>query len=372
MTIHDRASRHLEHPEGSGAASGAVSGACGEDAISRSAQAVPAGQAGCDPGSDSPRNQRVPGAPGRSRSADQRLLAIIRRLTDRDREIVRSVARLRVLTTEQLTDAYFPTKRRAWARLGELCHMEVLDSFQPFAPNFGKSQLHFVNGRKGAAMLAAEQSDDHDDDAAIRAARRWRYDRATAIAYRRSLPHLVGLNSIWGALAGHARRHPHDAELVQWQTEAEVANWAGGIVRPDARIAWREDGLFVDALLEYDRGTERLAVLADKLRSYERLEEESGSSSWVLFAFLGAGREASARAALADTTVPVATAVLNGDARPHDAVWLPLSHAHERVRLSALCDVPKPSRALHRAASGSPRAWRFAPATDDEEAPIGY
>ena len=371
MTIHERTSRHLEHehPEGSGAVSGAVSGACDDDAIPRTAQPVPAGQPGGDPGSDSPRNQRVPGAPGRSRSADQRRMAIIRRLTDRDREIVRSVDRHRVLTTEQLAQAFFPTKRRAWARLGDLVRLELLVTFRPFAPNYGTSQLHFVLGRTGAALLAAED-EDHPSADPIKAALRWRYDRVTAIAFKRSLPHLLGVNAVWAALAGHARCHPRDAELVAWLTEREAGNWTGGIVRPDALLEWQEHGISVEAFLEYDRGTERLAVLADKLRSYERLEEESGSSSWVLFAFASPGREASARAALAHTTVPVATAVLNGDARPHDAVWLPLSHAHERVRLSALDDVPKPSRALHRAASGSPRAWRFARSAHDEEAPI--
>ena len=370
MTIHDRTPRGLECPEGSGAVSGAVSDAGAHDAFSPAPRGVPAGQRGRDPGGDSPRNQRVPGAPVRSRSADQRRMAIIRRLTDRDREIVRSVARLRVLTTQQLAEAFFPTKHRAWARLGDLVRMEMLHTFQPFATNYGSTQLHFVVGRNGAAMLAAEDEDNPSADP-VRAAQRWREDRATAVGHRRSLPHLIGLNSIWAALTGHARRHPDEAGL-DWGTEAETANWAQGIVRPDARINWSEGPRCVEALLEFDRGTERLAVLTDKLHAYERLEEESGSTRWILFAFTSAGREASARAALACATAPVATATLDQHARPQDAVWLPLSHAHERVRLSALADVPLPSRALHRAASGSPRAWRFAPATDDGEAPIGH
>lgn len=339
----------------------------GRDINEGSGVRIAAGEARRDPGSGSPRNQGVPGAPGLSRSADQRRAAIVRRLTDRDRAIVRAVARHRVLTTDQLTDAFFPTKRRAWARLAELHRLEVLARFAPLTVNWGGSVFHFVLGRTGVAIVAAERGDDP-----VRAARGWREERAVAIAHRQNLPHLVGLNSIWAALAGHARCHPERVQLIEWLTEPEAANWAGGLVRPDARIEWHEDGRTVEAVLEYDRGTERLAVLHDKLRAYERLEEESGNTRWVLFAFTSAGREASARAALGDATTPVATATFDGHARPQDAVWLPLSHAHERVRLSALADVPKPSRALDRAASGSLRAWRFAPAANDEEAPIDY
>ena len=278
---------------------------------------------------------------------------------------MRAVARHRVLTTDHLTDAFFPTKRRAWTRLAELHRLEVLARFQPFSQNWGGTPFHFVPGRAGVALLAAERGDDP-----IRAARGWRLERAVAIAHRQSLRHLIGVNGIWAALAGYARQHPQEAQLLAWYTETEVANWAGGVVRPDALLEWRERRRRVEALLEYDRGTEALRVLVDKVHAYERLEEESGRSCWILFAFTSEGRERSARGALTDATVPVATATLDADTRPHDAVWLPLTDASERVRLSALTDVPKPSRALRRAAFGSPRAWRFDRPASDEEAPI--
>jgi hypothetical protein len=356
---------HDFHPGIPGAVPGAAPGASADDAHCPCCRSGTARQTGRDPGSRSPRNPGVPDAPGRSRSADQRRAAIVRRLTDRDRAIVRAVARHRVLTTDQLSDAFFPTKTRAWARLADLHRLDVLCRFVPITVNWGGSVLHFVVGRTGASILAAENGDDP-----VRAARGWREERAVAIAHRQNLAHLVELNSIWSALAGHARRNPHDACLVAWLTETEAANWAGGIVRPDALVEWSERGRTLEGLVEYDRGTERLSVLQDKLRAYERLEQESGRSIWILFAFNTQGREASARAALADCTLPVATTVLGGQASPQDAVWLPLANAHERVRLSALADVPKPQRALRRAASGSPRAWRFDRAPSPEEAPI--
>ena len=298
------------------------------------------------------------------RSADERRMAIVRRLTARDRAIVRAVERHRVLTTEQLAEAFFPTRKRAWKRLGELYRLEVLARFQPFREGWGAYPLHFVVGRTGCALLAAERGEDP-----ARAARAWRLDRAVAIAHQSHLAHLVGLNSIWAALVAEARRDPRHVRL-KWMTEREAAKWTTEIVRPDAVIEWLEDDRFVDAMLEYDRGTEKLRVLVDKLPNYAQFEAERGRSVWVLFAFVSPGRETSARGALTGTDVPVATATLTTPPRPQDAIWLPLGAAVERVRLSHLADVPKPAAALRRAALGGHRAWRFDRPESGEEAPL--
>lgn len=291
-------------------------------------------------------------------------MAIARRLTTRDRSIVRAVDRHRVLTTDQLAEAFFPSRKRAWKRLAELHRLEVLARFQPFREGWGSHPLHFVVGRTGAALLAAERGQDP-----VRAARGWRLERAVAIAHRRHLAHLVGVNGVWAALAGEARRAPEHVR-VHWMTEREAAAWTTGLVRPDAVIEWLEHDRFVEALLEYDRGTETLRVLVDKLPNYAALEEERGRSVWVLFAFVTPGRETSARGALTGTDVPVATATIAGPPRPQDAIWLPLGAAVERVRLAHLADVPKPAAALRRAALGGLRAWRFDRPAAEEEAPL--
>lgn len=291
-------------------------------------------------------------------------MAIARRLTARDRAIVRAVERHRVLTTEQLAEAFFPSRKRAWKRLAELYRMEVLARFQPFREGWGSHPLHFVVGRTGAALLAAERGEDP-----VRAARVWRMERAVAVAHSRHLAHLVGVNGIWAALAADERRDPARLRLT-WMTEREAAAWTTGVVRPDAVIEWLEHGRSVEAMLEYDRGTETLRVLVDKLPSYAALEEERGRSAWVLFVFVSPGRETSARGALAGTDLPVATATVVDPPRPQDAIWLPLGAAAERVRLSHLADVPKPAAALRRAALGGHRAWRFDRPAAEEEAPL--
>ncbi|MFP5375866.1 MAG: replication-relaxation family protein [Acidimicrobiia bacterium] len=297
--------------------------------------------------------------------ADEQRLALARRLTDRDRRIVRAVARFRVLTSDQLTEVFFSSQKSALARLLSLHRLGVLDRFQPHRPSWGSYPYHYVLGPLGAAVLAAEAGDDPD-----RPARRWRPERTLALGHTQRLAHLVGVNAFYASLVGHARRY-QSARLASWLTEAECARWSEGIVRPDAFGEWHEDGAAVEFFLEYDRGTETLARLVDKLGGYERFEAERGASSWVAFAFGSPRREATARRALAAATVPAATAALGGPLRPPDALWLPVAGHGRRLRLAALGAAPKPTEALRRAATGGPRAWRFERSRpDDEEAPI--
>lgn len=349
-----------------GAGPGAASGTGHDDAFPSNEDRLGAGRSGSSPGSRSRRNQGVPGAPLLPGSVAERCAAIVRRLTDRDRETVRSLARHRVLTTDHLTEAFFPSKKRAWARLSELHRLELVARFQPFRVGWGTESFHFVVGRAGAWLIAAEEGRD-----AAKATRAWRADRALAIACRRNLPHVVGLAGIWASLAGHERRNPQRARLARWLTEPEAAAWTGGIVHPDAVFEWHVDGTSMEALLEYDRGTEARHVLAGKVAAYERLEQERGATSWLLLAFASVGREASVRSSLSQATVPIATAVLSPTARAHEAVWSPLSsQSGARLPLHRLEEFPKPSAALDRAASSSPRAWRFDRVGRGEEAPF--
>jgi hypothetical protein len=303
----------------------------------------------------------------RSRPArDELRYSLARHLTERDREVVRAVARHRVFTAAQLAEMFFTSYTKAAERLLALSTLRVLDRFRPNTPTRGGSRpFHYVLGPMGAAVEAAERGEDAD-----KAARRWRGERTLALGRTQRLAHMVGVNGFFASLVGHARRHP-ETRLADWLTEAEAARWADGFVRPDAFGCWREGGRAVEFLLEYDRGTEALGRLVEKLGGYERLESERGASAWVLFAFTSERRERTARAALAGATVPVATAALLGGRDPAGEVWLPLS-SDRRVALAALAGVPKPIEAEQRAAEGGLRAWRFERSRpdDEEEAPI--
>lgn len=330
-------------------------------------QAVVPGQVASDPKNTKSRLRKGPSPlPSRPRSSSDELrYSLARRLTDRDRRIVRAIARHRVLTSVQLTEMFFDSQKPALARLLGLYRLGVLDRFQPHRGSWGSHPFHYVLGPLGAAVLASEAGEDPD-----RAARRWKADRTVALGHTQRLAHLVGVNGFLSSLVGHSRRH-ENSDLVAWLTEAECARWSEGIVRPDAFGEWREDGSAVEFFLEYDRGTETLARLVDKLPGYERFEAERGASSWVVFCFPSPRREATARAALAGATVPAATAALAAPLRPADALWAPLSGDGRRVRLAALGAMTKPTEALRRAATGGPRAWRFERSqSDHEEAPI--
>jgi len=350
------------------AASGAVSVASEELAGAREHTREEAGQAasrGAVDKSRLPKGSSALRSPAR-RSVGELRLSLARRLTDRDREIVRALGRYRVLTTDQLAEMFFDTRRRAQVRLVRLHEIGVLDRFEPHRSSWGRRPYHYVLGPLGAAVLAAERDEDPD-----RAARRWRSERTLALGRTQRLAHILGVNDFAAALVAQGRRS-RTTRLLDWLTEAEAARWTDGIVRPDGWGVWDEEGSAVEFFLEYDRGTETLARLAAKLRDYERFETERGATAWVLFAFTSPRREARARAALQAATVPVATAVLSPPALPSDQVWAPVSPDSSRVRLAVLAALPKPPEALRRAERNSARAWRFdrSRPDDDEEAPI--
>ena len=287
----------------------------------------------------------------RRASADIRW-SVTRNLTERDREVLRLVERLRVLTTPQVARLLFDSHKRASARLLELHEVNLLDRFRPYREGWGSHPWHWVLGPLGAGVMAAERGEH-----AEKATRRWRGERTLAYSSGRRLAHLVGVNEFFVSLSAHARRHT-DARLVDWLTEGEAARWSEGRVGPDAFGEWQEGPRRLEFFVEYDRGTETLARLVDKLGGYERFEAERGASSWVVFAFTSARREQTARRALAGSTVPVATAALVDGAEPQEAVWLPLHGGQGRVRLAELADVAKPPEALERIERGH-RGWLF-------------
>jgi hypothetical protein len=277
---------------------------------------------------------------------------VTRNLTERDREVLRLVERLRVLTTPQVARLLFDSHKRASARLLELHEVNLLDRFRPYREGWGSHPWHWVLGPLGAGVMAAERGEH-----AEKATRRWRGERTLAYSSGRRLAHLVGVNEFFVSLSAHARRHA-DARVVDWLTGAEAARWAEGRVEPDAFGEWQEGRRRLEFFVEYDRGTEALSRLVAKLPCYERFETDREASAWVLFAFASARREQTARAALAGATVPVATAALVGGAEPQEAVWLPLDGAQGRMRLAELADVAKPPETLERIGRGH-RGWLY-------------
>ena len=266
------------------------------------------------------------------RDLEARLLAVVGRLTKRDRQLCRLLAEHRVLTTAQVADVGFDGERRARLRLAELYSFDVLDRFRPRA--WGRpAPYHWVLGPLGAALVAAE--------AGVEASALSRRHLVADLASSQRLGHLVGVNGFFCGLLRSARTRT-GCRLEQWWGERRCAREWGEVVRPDGYGVWSEAGAVLPFLLEYDNGTERTERLRAKLDGYANLAVAAGHPNWVLFSFPGLRRELDARRALAHPTVPVATASRSTTAAPDGQIWLPVGAGSRRLGLAQLADVACP------------------------------
>ncbi|WP_053615093.1 replication-relaxation family protein [Nocardiopsis sp. NRRL B-16309] len=267
-------------------------------------------------------------APVRPRTSPDTLHKLIRRLTPRDREIMRLVWEHRTFTTEQLSRLAFGSYNVAKKRLAALYGLRALDRFRPWTA-VGSAPWHYILDSPGAEILAAEQDKSVKEFG-------YRRDRTLTLAYRSSLAHTVGVNSVFVDLYAHTRHH---GTHLRWWTAARCAEQWGDIVRPDAAGRWTEADSRTGFYLEYDTGTESLRRLVAKLDAYAELARLTSHRGVVLFWLPSKERETHLRHRLAHPPVPTATAVHG--AHPADAVWARLSDptAH-RYRLSELTAGP--------------------------------
>jgi hypothetical protein len=87
------------------------------------------------------------------------VLSVAGHLTDRDRELVRLVARHRVLTTDQLAALAFGNITTARHRLAVVVRLGLLRRFRPHLQT-GSAPWHYVLGPIGAALLGQEDRDE--------------------------------------------------------------------------------------------------------------------------------------------------------------------------------------------------------------------
>ncbi|MFE9246434.1 replication-relaxation family protein [Nocardiopsis sp. NPDC006938] len=264
-------------------------------------------------------------APIRPRSSPETIKALARRLTDRDRRLMRLIWRHRVFTTDQLAALGWNSYNTAKQRLALLYQLRALDRLRPWQPR-GGSPWHYVLDQPGAEILAAEQGQSLREFG-------YRRERALANVTNTRLTHTIGINQVFTDLYAHAREESHDAHL-RWWTEEECADLWGDIVRPDGAGTWTVGDASVPFFLEYDNGTERLRRLSAKLDAYHELATSADVRGIVLFVLPTRRREAHVRRALgASTPVPVATA-LRGE-HPAQRVWTRLDDHQLRPRALA-------------------------------------
>ena len=278
------------------------------------------------------------------------MLSVAGHLTDRDRELVRLVARHRVLTTDQLAALAFGNITTARHRLAVLVRLGLLRRFRPHL-QIGSAPWHYVLGPIGAALLGQEDRDE----------KRWlptvRADRQLALARSQRLGHMTGASWFFVALARHAREHG-GGELLRWDGEGEASDYLYARrrelgPRPDGLGVWAQDGTDIAFLLEYDTGTEHHRQLAGKLPGYAEMARINMTFQVpILFCFPTPRREQAARTAMAATTASHALQIATTALDPAvtcpacGPAWMALHGGHGPMRLIGLDDVlPDPWRA---------------------------
>jgi hypothetical protein len=266
------------------------------------------------------------------------LIDVLPFLSPRDRLVLSLLSDHLVLTTYQIRAALFSSSRMAQHRLHQLHSLELLDRFAPPRNRRlgGSGPTRWTLGRLGFDLHAAGQRGTFTS---ARAARQ----RLAHLAESPTLAHLLGVNSFFTDLIGHARTHP-GSRLQRWWSEPETARRFVG-VHPDGHGLWRDGDHLVGFFLEYDTGTEDLPRLVAKLAAYERLARGGGPAYPVLFSLHSPDRETHLHAALGDVAsrCPIATCIrpagLDAAAGgPAGAVWAVVGH-HPQVR-QRLGDLP--------------------------------
>jgi hypothetical protein len=266
------------------------------------------------------------------------------RLTQRDRLVLHALWDHHVLTTGQIAQLAYPNEDRARRGMLRLTGLGAVERFRPLLPpGAGTAPLHYTIGHAGAHVIAADQGVPFTELG-------YRRDRILAWALSAQLPHLLGVNGFFTALAAAARHHPA-AELETWWPERRCATTWAPYIRPDGFGRWREGGdhgIGIDFFLEYDTGSERLKKVTDKLIGYTRLSAADGYTTPVLIWTSSPRREANLHAAIGTPTIPVFTATpeaIRDPMGPAGPVWLPAGQHHTgtpRLRLIALARYARP------------------------------
>jgi hypothetical protein len=194
-----------------------------------------------------------------------------RHLTERDRAIALALYEHQMLTTDQLTLLFFSSRRRAQDRLRFLYEERVLDRFYPPRPyGLGKPQAHWLLDEAGAILVSAslglerkrlgwQRRDDwgsHPQLLHRLEVNRFITDLISATLAEGSL----GVGEWWGCRSARSRLNSSSLH------ERPI---------PDCGFFLETPAGPIECYLEWDRGTETLARLTNKLMRYWHAESHS-------------------------------------------------------------------------------------------------
>ena len=264
--------------------------------------------------------------PRARRVGAEHVFELARHLTERDREVALCLYDQQLLTTEQLTLLFFSSKRRAQDRLLFLYRQRVLDRFYPPSRfGAGKPQAHWLLDEAGAHVVAASLGVDR---------RHLPWQRREDWHSHPQLAHRLAVNRFVTDLIA-ATLDDRMFGVTSWFGTREAAARLGermrGTVRPDGELILLTPRGQVDLLLEWDRGTETLDRLDQKLRRYRiaeyKLKYEDDEPRSILFILPGPRRLENVRELCAtldrDGSWPIlaTTAAELHIAGPLDRIW---------------------------------------------------
>ncbi len=276
--------------------------------------------------------------PRQPSSAIPSLLDLSKRLRPRDYVIAALLDEHLVLTTTQLAAILFGSEITCQHRLQTLRRIKVIDRFvrnQPGRPH----PLCWVPGPLGAALGAASRQEKPPTLKALQ-------QRHARILSSSNLDHLLGVNGFFIRLLAHARRHD-GTRLARWWSERATAGTFGQRINPDGHGVWTTGTSSTGFFLEYDRGTEALGRLLNKLPAYRRLHSDGGPGYPVLFVLHSRAREQHLHRKLAagvDPGVPVATTSPESGHDPAAQVWRLFGNGRARYTLAGLAKYCQPGR----------------------------
>jgi hypothetical protein len=298
-----------------------------------------------------------------------------RGLTDRDHRVIGHLARHRVLTALHVARLEFGSYSHARSRLAQLHHRGVLARFRrDLFP--GAQAWRYTLGHTGAVLHAAATDQPLPRPAAIT-------ETVLRLAHSSHTEHLLGVNTFFTSLAGHARTHPGHA-LELWWPEREAARHCGGLLRPDGYSTYTYPAPIPDPasgrpglaggvssgqsrpaagpsrqsiafFYEHDNGTESLDTLVAKIDRYGELAD-AGLGHPVLIRLPTTAREHHLHEALArrwpgrppvpvatlpaDQLAPTGPAITPASPSVLDALWMPAGH-HQRRTLTQFATRPR-------------------------------
>jgi hypothetical protein len=324
------------------------------------------------------------------------------RLTDRDHEILAALAVVRVLTNPMTERLWFTSAITARHRMQALAAAGVVTGYRPLRAGGGSHPVHYQLTPLGAHIAATAAGSDPEP--ARNAAKNALERIAAGRAY---LAHTTGVAWVWTGLT--AAEKDERGVLRWWDNRAAAELYKARNLIPDAVGIWAEhDAEPIAWALEWDTGTERHAVIIDKINRYwEAHNRPSAYSSDEVAYALGTarpvlligvpshGRERALRATIARRlaelatasaaaradyrarheqaggnwssyapedqsrwTLPVATAVLGPETDPAGPVWHPLG---------ADADGPLPLAELARIRFHPPATRRPKPTAADPD-----